>query len=421
MFRRDSYDAVVIGAGPGGCATAAIAARHGLQVLLLDRSPQTTFKVGESLIPDTYFTLERMGALDRMRRSSFPEKHSVQFYARNGRASTPFYFSKLRDHESSRTWQVLRSEFDHLLFCTAADQGAECWRGVGVKEILFEGDRAVGVRVEGPGIEARDVACKVVVDASGQSGLLTRRLGIPKHSYGLDNAAVWSHFRGAQRDPGLDEGATLVLRTSDSEAWFWYIPLPEDIVSVGVVGSLEHMVQRRTTMPHDTFWDEVDKCPEVKSRLRSAQQMRPIMVVRDFSYRHEQMAGDGWILVGDAYQFIDPLYSSGVLLALKGGEMAADAIAGAVAAGDVSAAKLAAHESTLRGGAEAICTLVKSFYNPEFSFGDFLREYPHLQRDITRILVGDVMTGGFDELWQAMDRFQLRLREVGAATAATTA
>jgi flavin-dependent dehydrogenase len=358
-----------------------------------------------------------MGALDRMRRSGFPEKHSVQFYARNGRASTPFYFSKLRDHESSRTWQVLRSEFDQILFSTAADQGAECWRSVGVKEVLFDGERAVGVRVEGPGVDSFDVAARVVVDAGGQNGLLARKLGIAKLPFGLDNAAVWSHFRGARRDPGVDEGATLVLRTSDSEAWFWYIPLSEDIVSVGVVGNIEHMVKRRTTRPHDTFWDEVEKCPEVKSRLRDARQMRPIMVVRDFSYRHERMAGDGWILVGDAYQFIDPLYSSGVLLALKGGEMAADAIAGAIAAGDVSAARLGAHGPTLQSGADAICALVKSFYDPAFSFGEFLRGYPHLQIPITRILVGDVFSGGFEELWQAISAFQVRLHEAGAATA----
>ena len=417
MFRRDSYDAIVIGAGPGGCATAAIAAKNGLQVLLLDRSPQTTFKVGESLMPESYWVFERMGALDRMRRSSFPEKHSVQFYARNGRASTPFYFSKLRDHECSRTWQVLRSEFDQLLFASAADQGAECWRGVSVKEVLFDGERAVGVRVEGPGVEARDLQARVVVDASGQNSLIARRLGLEQIPYGLDNAAVWSHFRGAQRDPGIDEGATLVLRTNDSEAWFWYIPLSEDIVSVGVVGTVAHMVQNRRGKPHDTFWEEVEKCPEIKSRLRSAQQMRPTMVLRDFSYRHERMAGDGWILVGDAYCFIDPLYSSGVLLALKGGEMAADAITAAIAAGDTSAATLGAHELRLRSGAEAICTLVKSFYDPSFSFGEFLRAYPHLQNTITRILVGDVMDGGFEELWQAIDQFQPRMRSAVAPVA----
>jgi flavin-dependent dehydrogenase len=267
------------------------------------------------------------------------------------------------------------------------------------------------VRVEGPGVEARDLEAKVVVDASGQSALIARRLGLEQIPYGLDNAAVWSHFRGAQRDPGIDEGATLVLRTNDSEAWFWYIPLSEDIVSVGVVGTVEHMVQRRSGKPHETFWEEVEKCPEVKSRLRSAQQMRPMMVLRDFSYRHERMAGHGWILVGDAYCFIDPLYSSGVLLALKGGEMAADAIAAAIAAGDTSAATLGAHEPRLRGGVDAICALVKSFYDPSFSFGEFLREYPTLQRTITRILVGDVMDGGFEELWQAIGRFQVRLRE----------
>ena len=407
MFGASSYDLIVIGAGPGGSAAAAITARGGLHTLLLEREATPTFKIGESLMPDTHGVFEKMGALERMKNSRFVEKHSVQFFTKTGKASMPFYFERERPGEdSARTWQVRRSEFDQLLMETASEQGAEVHRGVNVRDVLFEDGRAVGVRATAAGnggpVELRS---RVVIDASGQSALLSRRLDLGRVDYGLRHASIYTHFRGAIRDQGKDEGATLILHTETGECWFWYIPLAGDVVSVGVVGPMDALIRNRDGRPHEIFFEEVGRCAEIERRIRPAHQCRPVSVMKDFSYRNEEMAGDGWIAIGDAFSFIDPVYSSGVFLALKSGEMAAEAAMSGIAAGDVSVDRLGAFQPLLMRGVEAVRQLVNVFYDLNFSVGAFLRLYPQHQSKVTRILIGDVFDPDFTSMFEDMAAF----------------
>ncbi|MXZ39982.1 MAG: FAD-dependent oxidoreductase [Holophagales bacterium] len=294
MFAASSYDVIVIGAGPGGSAAAAIAARGGLRVLLLERDAAPVFKIGESLMPDTHGVFEKMGALRAMQESHFVEKHSVQFFTKTGKASMPFYFEKERPgDDSARTWQVRRSEFDELLMETATAQGAEVHRGVNVRDVRFENDRAVGVRVSpGNGDGPAELASRVVIDATGQSALIARRLDLGRVDYGLRHASIYTHFRGAIRDGGKDEGATLILHTKSGECWFWYIPLAGDVVSVGVVGPMDTLIRKRDGRPHEIFFEEVRNCAEIERRIRPARQCRPVSVMKDFSYRIEKIASD---------------------------------------------------------------------------------------------------------------------------------
>lgn len=380
------YDVIVIGGGPGGAAAATLVAQQGHRVLLLERAAEPRFKIGESLMPATWSTLERMGMIGKLKQSHFPRKYSVQFFGKSGRASAPFYFQETNPHESSVTWQVLRSEFDELLLDNAREQGAEVRRGVSVKDVLFEGERAVGVKLE----DGSTLSCRVVVDATGRSALLGRKLGLVRPDPELRKASLFTHYEGALRDPGIDEGATLVLHTDDASGWFWYIPLPEDRVSVGVVGSIEQLVTRRKGDPQAVFDAEVARCAEVQRRIAGARQVMPVQVLRDFSYRSSRIAGDGWVLVGDAFGFLDPIYSSGVFLALKSGELAADSIHAALAADDVSAARLGAHGPEFLAGMEAMRKLVYAFYEPDFSFSKFLAQFPGCRNDLIHLLVGNV-------------------------------
>ncbi len=407
MFAASSYDVIVVGAGPGGSAAAAIAARGGLRTLLLEREPVPIFKIGESLMPDTHGVFEKMGALRAMQRSRFVEKHSVQFFTKTGKASMPFYFDKERPgDDSARTWQVRRSEFDQLLMDTAAGQGAEVHRGVNVRDVLFNDGRAVGVRAvaEGNGGPV-DLPSRIVIDATGQSALLARRLDLGRVDYGLRHASIYTHFRGAIRDEGKDEGATLILHTTSGECWFWYIPLAGDVVSVGVVGPMDTLIRNRDGRPHEIFFEEVGNCAEIERRIRPARQCRPVSVMKDFSYRIEKMAGDGWIAIGDAFSFIDPVYSSGVFLALKSGEMAAETAIGAIAADDLSGERLGAFQPLLMRGVEAVRQLVNVFYDRNFSVGAFLRLYPQHQSKVTRILIGDVFELDFTSMFEDMATF----------------
>jgi len=404
----DSYDVIVIGGGPGGATAATLVAQRGHRVLLLERSPEARFKIGESLMPATWSTFQRLGMLPKLQASRFPRKYSVQFYGRSGKGSAPFYFQETDPHERSVTWQVLRSEFDALMLDNARAHGVEVRRGAAVKDVLFDGERAVGVRAElGGGEGQREIPCKVVVDATGRSALLGRKLGLMRPDRELRKTALFSHFEGALRDPGIDEGATLVLYTGDAgdtrgeNAWFWYIPLPGDRVSVGVVGSVERLITSRPGDPQAVFDEEVARCPEARRRIAGSRQAFPVQVLNDFSYRSSRIAGDGWVLVGDAFGFLDPIYSSGVLLALTSGEQAADSIHAALTAGDVSAARLGAHGPRFMAGMEAMRKLVYAFYEKDFSFAKFLRRFPDLRIDLIHLLVGNVFRPS-DELFDAM-------------------
>ena len=394
------YDVITIGGGPGGAAASTLLAQRGYRVLLLERSHTPRFKIGESLMPATYGTLQRMGVLPLLKASHFPRKYSVQFFNRMGKASAPFYFMETDPHERSRTWQVLRSEFDAMLLDNAREHGVEVRRGAVVKDVLFEGERAVGVVVAADHSEHR-LRCRVVVDASGQSALIAKKLGLRRPDPELKKASYFSHFQGALRDPGLDEGATLVLHTEEAKSWFWYIPLPDDRVSVGVVGSLDYLMAGRAADPQQVFDEEVERCPALKPRLANATQVFPVQAIRDFSYRSSRIAGDGWVLVGDAFGFLDPIYSSGVFLALKSGELAADSIHAALAEGDPSAARLGEHGPRFAAGMEAMRKLVYAFYEQDFSFAKFLARFPEQRLNIIHLLTGNVFVDT-DGLFAAM-------------------
>jgi len=255
--------------------------------------------------------------------------------------------------------------------------------------VLFDGDRAVGVKVDfGDG--DKDVAAKVVVDASGQAAIISKKLGLRQPDPELKKAAFFSHFEGALRDPGIDEGATLVIHNNDASAWFWYIPLPNDRVSVGVVGSPEALIAGRERDPQKIFDEQVAKTPAIQPRIPNARQAFPVRALREFSYRSSRIAGDGWVLAGDAFGFLDPIYSSGVFLALKSGELAADSVHEALVSGDLSGEKLGAHGPGFMAGMEAMRKLVYAFYEQGFSFAKFLARHPEHRLDIVHLLVGNV-------------------------------
>ena len=215
---------------------------------------------------------------------------------------------------------------------------------------------------------------------------------------------MWTYYEGAHRDPGLDEGATLVLHTAGKKGWFWYIPQHNNMVSVGVVSSLDYLFKNRGD--HEKiFYEEVECCSAVKRRLAVGRRATGFYSTKDFSYRATRVAGDGWVLVGDAFGFLDPIYSSGVFLALKSGELAADAVAGGFAKGDLSAAQLGCWGPAFIEGMERMKRLVYAFYEG-FSFGQFIRKHPDLKRHIVDLLTGDLFKDSVDAVWEPMAELQ---------------
>jgi flavin-dependent dehydrogenase len=395
------YDVVVIGGGPAGSTVSTLVGDRGFSVGLFERERFPRFHIGESLIPETYWVLKRLGMLGKMQRSHFVKKYSVQFVNASGKLSAPFYFWDNKPHECSQTWQVVRSEFDKMMLDNAREHGVDAREGVHVVEVLFEGERAVGVRIKDQDGTRRDVRAKVVVDASGQAALLQNRFKLRLWDPILNKGAIWTYWEGAYRDAGRDEGATMVLQTADRQGWFWYIPLHDDIVSVGVVAPFDYLFKNRAGHER-TYHEEVDRCPAVKARVTSAKRATGYFATRDYSYRSKQVAGDGWVLVGDAFGFLDPLYSSGVLLALTSGELAADAIADGLERGVTTAAQLGAWGDTFNEGMDRMRRLVCEYYDG-FSFGKFVRRNPHLRGTITDLLIGDLFTDRVDTVWGPME------------------
>lgn len=420
------YDVIVIGGGPAGSTVATLVAEQGHKVLQLEREVFPRFKVGESLIPGSYEVLQRLGVLEELRQSHFPKKHSVQFYSDKGRASAPFYFHEIDPSERSQTWQVLRSEFDQLLLENSRRRGVEVREGAQVKEVLFEGDRAVGVRVQLAEDSAssgaprpQNLTSRVVVDASGQRAMLARKLGLRVPDPCLRMAAMFTHFEGGKRGEGIDEGATLIMHTEGQKGWFWYIPLPGDRVSVGVVGPIDHLIAGRPGNPQQVFDEERSRCAGLVPRLENARQVEEIKVLNDFSYVTREVAGDGWMLAGDACGFLDPMYSSGVVLALRSGELVADTLAAALADDDLSASRLGSFGPSFRDGLEAFRQLVYAFYTPGFSFAGFLKRHPEHRLAVILILQGDVFGQDFEALFRDLRAMLDSSHQPAAAPAAT--
>ena len=398
----DAYDVIVVGGGPSGATTAALVAEKGHRVLLLEREESPQFQIGESLVPATYWTFQRLGMLEKLRATAFPKKYSVQFFGRSGKASDPFYFFENDPHESSTTWQVLRSEFDRMMLDTAREKGAEVVEGATVLDVPLDGDRARGVRVRLPDRSEATISAAVTVDATGQSAFMAHRMKMKRVEPNLRKGSIYTHYEGAVRDGGIDEGATLILSTANKDSWFWYIPLPDDRASVGVVGSIDYLLQNREGTRAEIFAQELALCPPLQERLARARQVFPVKVTKDFSYRSERLAGDGWVLVGDAFGFLDPIYSSGIFLALKSGEMAADAICEGLEKGDVSAAQLGRFGDEYLDGMEAFRKLIYAFYSKEFSFAEFLKRHPECKQGIVDILSGNIYKEGIHEIFAPM-------------------
>jgi flavin-dependent dehydrogenase len=396
------YDAIVIGGGPAGSTASAVLAEKGRRVLLLEKEKFPRYHIGESLIPYTYFPLARLGLIETMKASHFPKKYSVQFVSTDGKASQPFYFFQRLKHEAANTWQVLRSDFDQMLLDNARSKGVEVLEETTVRELLSRDGVTVGVKAVSKDGEAREFRAPITIDATGRDALSVSRHGWKVRDPYLNKIAVWTYYEGALRDPGIDEGATTVAFLPD-KGWFWYIPLPENVVSVGAVAEKDYLYNGTRDL-ETIFHREVRNNPWVEQHLAPGRQFGPYRVTGEFSYRSRHCAADGLVLVGDAFAFLDPVFSSGVFLALRSGEMAADAVDAALTAGDTSASRFVEYGAELCRGIEAMRRLVYTFYDHEFNFRKFVDAYPDLHGDLTDCLMGNLFRD-FDPLFEAIGKF----------------
>jgi flavin-dependent dehydrogenase len=389
MSTTRTLDTIVIGAGPAGSSTAALLAEQGLRVGVLEREKFPRYHIGESLLPFTCYPLKRLGLLERMRKSEFVKKYSVQFISASGKASQPFYFSTRYAPEVAQTWQVLRSEFDLMLMENARAKGAEVLEETTVEELIREDGRTVGVKARTKTGQHVEFRAPMTVDCSGREAIAPTRLNWRIREPKLNKVAVWTYYRGALRDEGIDAGATTVAYVPE-KGWFWYIPQHRDMISVGVVAEGKYLTRDGIREPEAIFKREIEQNQWIKAHLACGEPVGQYYLTSEFSWRSRYCAADGLLLAGDAFGFLDPVFSSGVMLALKSGTMAADAILAAHAVQDFSAERFAEYSRILREGLENMRKLVYAFYDQGFSFRKLTNKYPDLAGAITDCLSGDV-------------------------------
>jgi flavin-dependent dehydrogenase len=404
MNHPTSMDVLIIGAGPAGSTAAALLAEQGHRVVVLEREKFPRYHIGESLLPFCYAPLKRLGLIDKLKVSPFVKKYSVQFVSPNGKASQPFYFFNRYDRDTiAQTWQVLRSEFDQLLMENARSKGAEVLEEMTVTSLLRDGDRVAGARArDKQGVE-REFRASITLDCTGKEAFAAvRNQWRVKDPY-LNKVAVWTYYQGAKRDAGLDEGATTVAFVPE-KGWFWYIPQHNDMVSVGVVADGKYLSRDGVRTPEGIFHREIQQNAWINGYLAGGKQVGPYYITSEFSFHSRHCGCEGLLLVGDAFCFLDPVFSSGVMLALKSGVMAADAVHEAIVARDFSPERFSGYATLLRQGVENMRKLVYAFYEPEFSFRKLTDKYPDIAGDVTDCLSGDV-NKDFSRLWAAVREF----------------
>jgi flavin-dependent dehydrogenase len=411
------YDAAVIGGGPGGSTVATVLARAGRKVVLFEREKFPRFHVGESMLPYSLPIWERLGVAEKIRRHGFQEKYGAYFWNEMTGAVRPVEFWDAENDSHPMAYQVKRAEFDEILLRHAESCDAEIREETPVEEVLFERGRAVGLTVRGAGGSAEEIRARVVVDASGQDAFLSRRLGTRTFDSRLRRAALFAHYEGVARPPGKQAGD--ILLPIDDGVWYWIIPFSDGTCSVGAVFDPALARASASSDMEVRFEWLITRSARMPGLLAGGRRISKVHAISDYSSSSAGLRGDGFVLVGDAATFLDPVFSTGVFLAMAMGLKAGEAIDAALTRhGRVDKRDLARYEKESRKLVARFRRFVYGFYDPVF-FEAFCTENPPepIRKAVTTVLAGGVERVPLArKIWThlmflgtSFDRFQRRL------------
>lgn len=391
------FDVIVIGGGPGGSASAALLAQKGYSVLLLERERFPRFQIGESLLPYNNELFKRLGVWDQLKQGDYIPKFGATFVTGDGDVGYSFSFKRNLPEKLAQSFQVKRSEFDHLLLRNAGKEGVDVREEVRVVDVDLS-QPTVRIRAVENGV-TKEFESRFVVDASGHGSVIGSRYGEKKDEKSLEKISFFAHFEGVKPlGEGDDSGNTVIVILKN--AWFWLIPVSEEITSVGLVVDREHF-QTCGLQPEHLLHQTIARSPYVASLMEKARQTTQIFSRKDFSYRMKNIVGQNYALVGDAAGFIDPIFSTGVFIAMKSAELAADAVGERLARGTMRPLK--AYERKLQSAMSRYFGFISNFYRREF-LEVFLQ--PHKRFGLIKVVVG-VLAGNVFE--RSKDRWRLAL------------
>src|SRR5882724_9383138 len=355
------YDVIVIGGGPSGSTVAARLAQRGRRVILLEKEHFPRFHIGESLLPCSMPLFERLGVMPALLAHGFLPKYAAEFVTADGSLTRRYAFADGLIPGAPSAFEVDRAEFDHVLLKNAARLGVEVREGATATRFDINHERAEVTLRDEAGSETT-LSAALLIDATGQASLMAGKLGMREMDVSLKNFAVFSHFEGATRYEGTREGDISVVLVPGG--WWWVIPLADGRTSVGLVGPSSMLRGRKPDEAY--FHEQIAATPYLTERLANATRVAPVRTISDYSYVSKKLAGDRFVLVGDAGAFIDPVFSTGVYLGMVGAFRAADAVDAALSAGRFSRREFLAYEAWVLKQVEAYKKFVKGFYKPEF-------------------------------------------------------
>ena len=378
------HDVIVIGGGPAGSTAATFLAKAGLDVMLLERERFPRFQVGESLLPYNNDLFGRLGIADALVEGDYFPKYGAYFVTGDGQHGYGFRFDKRLDDPYRRSFQVKRSEFDHLLLRNASRHGVEVREETAVASVdLSDPERAIVKCVEGEALQAR-----FVIDASGHASVLGNRIGGRADVASLKKIAFFAHYRNVARADGRDAGNTVIVVLRD--AWFWLIPITAELTSVGLVVDRDRFLS--SGLGAEEMLDRtIAAAPWVARQMKDSERVTPIHTRRDFSFRMRNIVGTNYALAGDAAGFLDPIFSTGVFIAMKSGDLVAAAVTERLMGGSMK--RLKAYEREIGRALGKYLRFIEHFYRREF-LELFLQpsERWGLISVIVGVLAGDIFT-----------------------------